>query len=145
MSRATQSAVREIIARRGLVGHKEHYYTKNALVTGGIVTPRGVLLPNSRRQDIRAHVQRFKALKSAKCQVAHLRKLVGKLFSAAELDPKFRARGKEFSAKLQLLYQRYPKLKPRARNRCSRPSSVPTATQELRTKKETPAAPVACS
>lgn len=145
VSRATQSAVRDIIARRGLVGHKERYYTKNALVTGAIVTPRGLLLPNSRRLDIRMDILRLKTLKKHKSQVAHLRTLVGKLFSAAEMDPKLRAPGKEHSAKLQLLYQQYPRLKPRVRNRCARAWSVPTATHELRTKFETPAAPLACS
>lgn len=115
VSRTTQVQVRRIIESHGLVGHKERLYRNRGLVTGTIVTSHGLKLPNSRRQQIMAGIVRLKTCRRLKYRVLHLRKLVGQLWAAVELDRGLRKYADEYTAHLQELYRKHPEYKPRQR------------------------------
>ena len=117
VSRRTQDEVRRIIARYGLIGHKERLYRRKGLVTGAVVTPNGLRLPNRRRQQALAGVVRLKRCRTIKSRVVHLRKLIGQLWAAFELDNGFGKQAQEYTTHLEALYRRHPEFRPRSRKR----------------------------
>ncbi len=117
ISKATQQDIKEIIARFGLVGHKARLYGSTAFVTGTIVTLLCLRLPNSRRQQVLAGVCRLKQCRQLKYRVAHLRRLVGQLWSAVELDAGLKKQATDYQNHLNTLYQENPQYKPRSRKR----------------------------
>lgn len=117
VSPRTQNEVRRIINRCGLIGHKERLYRRKGLVTGAVVTPSGLRLPNRRRQQVLASAMQLRKCSTIKSRVAHLRKLVGQLWSAVELDKGFEKQAGEYTTHLEALYRRYSEFRPRSRKR----------------------------
>lgn len=117
VSRATQREVRAIIERSGLVGHKERLMGSTSLVTGAIVTSFRLRLPNRRRQQILSGVSHLKTCRRLKYRIMHLRRLVGQLWAAVELDEKFKKQAIEYTAHLHSLYKEHPEYIPRSRRR----------------------------
>lgn len=111
-------AVHGIIARNGLEGHKDRYWShgRPALVTGAVIAGNDLRLPNGRRSDILHKIDRLKALPRPKARIRHLRALVGQLWAAVQLDDSMRGIAKEFKLHLRHLERRYPAFASR-RNR----------------------------
>lgn len=116
ISVATQRAVKSIVERYGLglSPNKARIYGSRAYVTGTIITAVGLRLPNFRRQQILLGVSRLKRVRRLRQRVTYLRKLVGQLWSATELDPKLRRRAEEHQEYLNAIYQKHPECRPRS-------------------------------
>ena len=117
VSRSTRERVQDIIRRAGLVGHKERLAGSTAFVTGTIVTLLGLRLPNRRRQECLAGITRLKVCRKLRYRILHLRRLVGQLWAAAELDSRLKKPAREYTAHLHGLYETYPECVPRSRKR----------------------------
>lgn len=91
---------RVMIFRAGLRAHKDRRFQSAApkVVTGVVVTDRGVELPFSRWQKIRAQIQEIESLTSIADKLRLYPRLVSRLYEAAQVDPKCRARAEYYHA-----------------------------------------------
>jgi hypothetical protein len=89
--------VQRVIGRHGLRSHKAHYFAprRPKVVTGVVVTPEGVRLPNRRHKLINEQYQALVAAPGPREKMEILRTLVSRVYEAAQVDgawlPKARA------------------------------------------------------
>jgi RNA-directed DNA polymerase len=94
--------VRLIVARYGLNVHKRHCFdpSQTKVVTGVALTPRGVRLPNQRRQKLHDAVLAFNAEGDPRQRVKKGAQLLGRAVEAAQVEGRFEPLVRLAAAKL---------------------------------------------
>ena len=90
--RGVLSAIRKIIAAHGLRSHKlQHFGPKRPkVVTGTVVTPTGLRLPNRRQKRIKEGYSELHAATTPTAKLDVLNRLGSLVHEAAQIDPKHR-------------------------------------------------------
>lgn len=80
---------REIIASHGMRSHKVKSFSQGhpRVVTGVLVTSRGIRLPNRRHLKIKAQYDAFRQSQSDEQRLSLLHSLISRLHEAAQIDP----------------------------------------------------------
>jgi RNA-directed DNA polymerase len=93
-SAATLSQARRILAAHGLVSNsrKEKVWSSrhgNKLVTGALITPKGLRVPFERKQKIQELKESLKIATKARVRAKLYQQLHGSLSSAGQIEPRF--------------------------------------------------------
>ncbi len=84
--------VRIIVGRYGLKVHKRHCFEahETKIVTGVALTPKGLRLPNARRQKLHDAVAEFEAEPNGLKKIKLGERLLGRATEAAQIEEQFR-------------------------------------------------------
>ncbi len=104
--RATRELIyeaRRIVGRHRLRIHKTKVFTASQpkVITGVAVTKSGRRVPNKRKAAIAEDFRLLRATKSADARLTVLRRLVGRIYEAAQLEPVWRLRVAPFALELR--------------------------------------------
>lgn len=93
-SKAVLHAARTSIFRAGLRAHKDKQYGRNRpkVVTGVMITDRGIALPYSRWKKIQAATRELAGCSETSEKLKLYPRIVSRLYEATQIDPRCRAR-----------------------------------------------------
>lgn len=106
-SRKLLYEVRRVVARHKLRTHKAHYFrpSRPKVVTGWVVMPDGLRLPNRRHKRIKDDYEAMLAARTPEEKLAILTPLISRVFEAAQIDPSWSRKGQTLIG-LRKKYQR---------------------------------------
>jgi RNA-directed DNA polymerase len=101
-NKATLAEIREIIASCGLRSHKACIFSSSQpkVVTGVCNTPTGRKVPNKLLRKIKLGFETLKSATTPEEKRAICLSLLGRLYAAGQIDPKFKARAATFRSGL---------------------------------------------
>jgi hypothetical protein len=100
--------VRRILARYRLRAHKTKVFKAHEprVITGVAVTTRGFRLPNKRQKAIAQNLKELSVAQSDEGRLTILRRLMGRAYEAAQVDPAWLPRAKAYAGQLRAIQRR---------------------------------------